>query len=206
MKRFPLKYLLPFGLCFSISFDALLPAVLAQNVPARISLVVVEGQGVTSGIRQRVSKDPVVMVEDDDHRPVPGVAVVFALPVSGTSGEFTNGSKNLAVVTDNDGRATASGLKTNQIPGKLQIYVTASYHGLRARTLITQLVEAPAGTNAQVPQVQPSKSGSGKWKWVVLGLAAGGGAGAGIYFGLHGSSSPSPIAIGTGTVTFGGPR
>ena len=93
------------------------------------------------------------------------------------------------------------GLRTNQIPGKLQIYVTASYHGLRARTLITQFVEAPAGTNAKVPQVQPSKS-SGKWKWVVLGVAAGAGAGAGIYFGLHGSS-PSPISIGTGPVTFG---
>jgi hypothetical protein len=203
MKRHPLKCLLPLGLCFSISFDALLPAAFAQIVPARINLVVVEGEGATSPIRQRVTTDPVVQVEDDDHRPVAGASVVFALPVSGTSGEFVNGSKNLAVVTDNDGRAAARGLRTNQIPGKLQIYVTASYHGLRARALITQFVEAPAGTTAKTPEVH-SKS-SGKWKWVILGVAAAGGAGAGIYFGTR-SSSPSPISISTGTIVFGSPR
>jgi hypothetical protein len=205
MKRHLLKSLLPLGLCFSIFLDGLLPAAIAQNVPARISLVVVEGQGVTNTIHQRVAKDPVVQIEDDDHRPVAGAAVVFALPVAGTSGEFINGSKTLTAVTDNDGLAVARGLKTNQVPGKLQIYVTASYHGLRARTLVTQFVEAPAGTNVKVPEIQPAKSG-GKWKWVVLGIVAAGGAGAGVYFGRNTSSSSSPISIGTGPIVFGSPR
>ena len=48
------------------------------------------------------------------------------------------------MVTESTGLAVVRGLKTNQVPGKLQIYVTASYRGLRARTLITQFIEGPA--------------------------------------------------------------
>src|SRR5204862_7661711 len=104
----------------------------------RIELVVMQGEGVTTGVRQRVAHDPVVKLEDDDHRPIAGAAVVFALPVSGASGEFFNGAKNLTAVTDENGLAVARGLRTNDVPGKLQIYVTASYRGLRARALIGQ--------------------------------------------------------------------
>ena len=140
------------GLCLLI-YDATSQAVLAQNIPARIDILVVSGDGATSGIRQRVTQDPAIRIEDDDHRPIAGVPVVFALPVSGTSGEFANGAKTLAVLTDKSGLATAHGLRTNDVPGKLQIYVTASFHGLRARTLINQNVEAPAGTKAPVREV-----------------------------------------------------
>ena len=202
MKRYLLKNLLPLGLWLLV--DALLPAVFAQNVPARIDIVVVEGEGVTTPARQR-ARDIVVRVDDDDHRPVADVAVVFALSASGTTGEFSNGSQTLTVMTDKNGLATARGIRTNDIPGRLQIYVTASYHGLRARTLINQFVEATPGTKAKPQEVQTAKS-SGKWKWVVLGIAAAGGAGAGVYFGVHNSSPPTPISIGTGTVTFGSPR
>jgi hypothetical protein len=198
-----LNSLLPLGLSLAISLNGLVPAALAQNIPAGISIVVVEGEGITSGIRQRVARDPVVKVEDDDRQPVGGAAVVFVLPVSGTSGEFTDGSKTLTVVTDKNGLAAARGLRTNQVPGELQIYVTASYQGLRARTLITQFVEAAPGEKVAPPELQTSKSG-GKWKWVVLGIAAAGGAGAGLYFGRN--NSPSPISISTGTVVFGSPR
>ena len=107
-------------------------------------------------------------------------------------------------MTDKNGQAAAPGLKTNEVPGKLQIYVTASYRGLRARALINQLVEAPPGSKSPTPAMQTSKSG-GKWKWVMLGIAAAGGAGAGIYFGTHNSDSTSgssPISISTGTSCF----
>ena len=187
-----------------VAFDGLLPAARAQSSLARIDIVVMQGEGLNSMVRQRVAQDPVVKIEDDDHRPVAGAAVVFALPISGTSGEFLNGAKTLTVVTDKDGLATARGLRTNDIPGKLQIYVTASYHGLRARTLITQSVEAAPGTRARVPELQAPRSG-GKWKWVVLGMAAAAGAGAGVYFGTR-NSSGSPISITAGAVSFGSPR
>ena len=195
MKRHLFEILLPLGLCFSAA---------AQNVPARIGIVAVEGEGATSGVRQRVTQDPVVRVEDDDHRPVAGAAVVFALPVSGPSGEFVNGSRNLTVVTDQDGLATARGLHTNDVPGKLQIYVTASYRGLRARALISQSIEAAPGQKTRTPEMKTSKSGSA-WKWVALGVAAAGGAGAGLYFSHH-QTTASPTSITAGTVVFGSAR
>jgi hypothetical protein len=200
MKRHFFTSLLLMGFCFPGA---------AQLIPARLSISVVEGEGATTGLRQRVAKDPVILVEDDDHRPIAGAAVVFALPVSGASGEFVNGSKNYTVVTGADGLATAVGLKTNDSPGKLQIYVTASYRGMRARALINQTIEAPAGAKPRTAEVKSSHS-SGKWKWVLLGVAAAGGAGAGIYSQQHNKNStaaaPNTISITTGTVVFGSAR
>ncbi len=203
MKQHLWKSILPLGLTFLISFPAL--PVYAQNLPARIEIVVVEGQGVVSGARQRLAHDPVIRVEDDDHRSIVGATVSFALPLSGASGEFLNGSKTLTVITDKSGQAAAHGIRTNDVPGTLQIYVTATYRTLRARALINQVIEGvpPA---ARTPDFRTVKSsGGGKWKWVLLGIAAGGGAGAGIYFGTHGGS-PSPISINAGSVAFGSPR
>jgi len=203
MKHFLWKSFLPLALCFLLIVNWL-PVAVAQTLPARIDIVVVQGEGATTTVRQRVSQDPAVRVEDDDHHPVTGAAVVFALPVSGTSGEFANGSKTLTLVTDKNGLAEAHGLKTNEVPGKLQIYVTASFHTLRARTLINQNVEAAPGAKVRNPDLQTSKSG-GKWKWILLGVAAAGGAGAGVYFGTRGGSS-SPVSISTGAVAFGSPH
>lgn len=209
MKHYFRESLLSLALCFLILFDGLPPA-FAQDAPGHIEIVVVEGEGAASGLRQRASHDPLVRIEDDDHRPVAGAVVVFALPVSGTTGEFSNGSKSLTMVTDKTGQAAAPGLKTNEVPGKLQIYVTASYRGLRARTLINQSVEAPPGAKTPPPTIRTSSSGS-KWKWIVLAMAAAGGAGAGLYLRSNGSSSStspgnSAVSISTGTIAFGSPR
>lgn len=204
MNGYLLKALLSISLAFLISIDGLSTAAYAQNVPVRIEIVVVEGEGVTSRVHQRVAHDPVVRVEDDDHRPVAGAAVVFALPTSGTTGEFPNNSKSLTVLTDKNGQAAAHGLKAGETPGKLQIYTTASFHGLHARNYINQFIEAVPGTKVQEKTVQTSGSG-GKWKWVVLGIVGAGGAGAGVYFGRHTSPS-SPVSISTGAVVFGSPR
>ena len=173
------------------------------DLPARIRIVVVEGEGARSAIRQRAARDPVVVIEDDDHRPIAGAVVVFGLPVSGTSGEFSNGSKSQTMMTDKSGQAVAHGLRANEVPGKLQIYVSASYRALHARTMINQRVEGPAG-KVWGPDSQVSSSDR-KWKWVVLGVIAAGGAGAGVHFAMHQANS-SPLSITPGTVVVGGPR
>jgi len=203
MKQHLWKGQLSWALSLILSIAAPLPLARAQDGPLHINLVVVEGEGATNGARQRVARDPVVRVEDDDHRPVAGAAVAFVLPVSGASGEFVNGGRNLSVVTDQSGLAIAHGLRTNGVPGKLQIYVTASFRGMRARTMVNQTVAATPGMKL-APESRTSNSG-GKWKWVILGVAAAGGAGAGIYFGTH-SSSPSAIPISAGSVVFGSPK
>ncbi len=185
-------------------------ALWAQSMPKEIGLVVVEGEGVVNRLRQRAAHDPAVRVEDDEHRPIAGAAVVFTLPVSGTTGEFTNGSKNLTVVTNHDGLAVAQGLKTNDVPGKLQIHVTASYRGLRARTLVNQFTLAPSGTDTG------RKTGGHGKTWAVLAVlgaaAAAGGAVAATHKGTTTTSSspsappvPAAITISPGSGTVGAP-
>ena len=201
-----LEELLPLGLCCLLSFQLQFPAAFAQTLPTRIDLVVMEGEGAINNVRQRVTRDPVVRVEDENHRPVVGAAVVFTLPASGPSGEFSNGSKTLTVVTDDEGTATAHGLKINQVSGKLQIYVTASYRGLRTRTLINQVSQGGAGVQ--------SHGGSGKLIAIlaVVGAAAAGGAVLATRKGSTTSATPStptgvtPIGITPGTPTLSPPR
>ncbi len=195
----------------NILFPALLlslsvtPNVRAQNLPTRIQVVVVAGEGLTTNVHERVAHDPTVRVEDDDHRPVAGAVVAFALPISGASGEFINGVKNVSVTTSDDGIAVARGMRTNDIPGKLQIYVTASYRGLRDRALINQIVAAIPGSKPPTTEAHSGKSG-GKLKWILLGIAAAGGAGAAAYALTTRSSSPTPVSINTGTIVFGSPH
>ena len=190
------------GLCVLLTLGGLLPVAKAQNAPGRIDIVVVEGEGASIAIRQHPTQDPAVRVEDEDHRPVANVAVVFTLPLAGASGEFANGSKTLTVLTDQNGVAAARGIRANGIPGKLPIYITATYRGVRARALINMTVEAPPGVK---PDLTSEKS-SGKWKWILLGVAVAGGIGAGAYLYANRSSSSSPISVSAGSVVFGNPR
>jgi len=174
--------------------------------PTRIDLVVTAGEGATTGTNQRTTQDPAVRVEDQDHKPLNGAIVTFNLPVSGTSGEFEKGAKNVSVTTGSDGVATARSLRTNEVPGRLQILVTASYRGQTARGLITQTVEGVPGQKAK-------GGGGGSSKlWIILvvvAAAAGGGAYAATHSGGSGTPStpvtPTPppaigITPGTGTV------
>ena len=181
------------------------PPLTAQETPppAELNIVVVEGEGAINHVRQRASRDPMVRIEDENHRPLTGATVVFTLPTDGASGEF-NGSKSTTLVTDKQGQVTARGLKVNQVPGQLQIHVNASYQGVRARTTITQF-------NMQVPGVKAG--GSGK---VIAILAIVGGAAAGGAFAAMHKSGTSPssatvspaaaIIITPGASTVGPPR
>src|SRR5579885_3071831 len=107
------------------------PAIAAQAdaPPSSIELTVLQGEGALNGLGQRATQEPVVEVRDQSKRPLSGAAVVFTLPTQGPSGEFGKGSKTLTVLTDDSGRAVASGLRVNKISGKLEIHVNASYKG-----------------------------------------------------------------------------
>lgn len=190
-------------------FLLIVPSLPAQTIPSVLNLVVVEGEGAVNNIRRRVAREPIVRVEDENHRPIAGAAVVFTLPTEGATGEFGNGSKTLTVMSDSRGEAKAEGLRMNGLPGKVPIHVTASYRGLSAREMITQSSVVPPG---EKPSQESSGHGHGSLIAViaVIGAAAAGG---GAYFALHGKSSSSsntpstpttPTAIGitpgTGTI------
>lgn len=195
------------GLSAVICVQLVLPPAYAQNPPAELNIVVVDGEGAINNVGQKALHDPVVRVEDENHKPVSGAAVVFTVPTEGASGEFAKGDKSLVVTTDHQGQATAQGLKVNQVAGRLQIHVTASYRGKTARTNITQFNMAVPGKKAG--------GGSGKKVAIILviaGAAAGGGIAAATLGGGKSSppvSPPTPvpsITITPGTGTIGPPH
>lgn len=174
--------------------------------PREMNLIVVEGEGQTMNIGEHARKLPMVRVEDENHKPIVGAAVIFTLPTEGATGDF-GGSKTLTVMTDNRGQAAAKGLRVNQVPGKLPIYVNASYRGLTQRVTITEYIAATPGA-----KVGGGGHSSGKIIAIlaIVGAAAAGGA----YYATHsgGSSAsvtppptpPTPIGITPGTGTIGG--
>jgi hypothetical protein len=172
-----------------------------------LRITIVEGDGAINNIRQRVNREPVVQVEDENRRPIAGAVVVFFLPDQGPSGTFVNGSKTLTVTTDDMGRASARGIRFNNQVGEMQMRVTASYQGLVASAVITQNnIAGPATAGAAAGGM----SAGTKALITILVIGAAAGAGAGIYLGTHnGSSSPAPvpsIVLTPGTPTVGGPK
>ena len=177
----------------------------SQQAITGLSITIVEGEGAINNVRQRVNREPIVQVEDNNRKPVAGAVVVFLLPDSGASGTFTDGSRMLMTVTDNQGRASARGIRPNAQSGPMVIRVTASFQGLTASSVITQ-------TNAAAAAAASSAGLSTAAKWAIILGIAGGAAAAGIVIATHGGSStpgtstPPPIVITPGTPTVGGPQ
>jgi hypothetical protein len=182
----------------------LVMAVIAVAQGTAIRIEVLEGQGAINNITRKTAWEPAVQVLDEAGAPVAGATVTFVLPAVGASGQFADGSRVLAMQTDENGRAVASGLRPNNVVGQFEIRVTATHSGATANVTITQ-------TNAA-----PAEAPSGKSKrYLILGLVGAGIAGgvlaavAGGGGSSNGGSSPPPANPGTvtpGTPGFGPPQ
>jgi hypothetical protein len=191
------------SLVLLISLNLLRAPAWAQ-APTGLSINIVEGEGAINNIRQRVNREPIVQVEDQNHKPIAGAVVIFFLPDSGASGAFPDGSHMLMTVTDNQGRATARGIRPNNQSGPMQIRVTASFQGLTASSAITQTNLAGAATASGFAGLSTAA------KLVIILGIAGGAAAAGAIVATHtgGSSSsapPSTVTLSPGTPSVGGP-
>jgi hypothetical protein len=174
--------------------------------PSKLNLVIVEGEGAINNIRQRVAREPIVQVEDENHRPIAGAAVTFALPKLGASGTFANGSQFVTVVTDASGRAAAGAFTPNGVAGAMKISVTASYQGQTATATVSQtnaLAGAAAGGGAGLSTTTIG---------VIAGVAVA--AGVGIIVGMRKPGPPPPpppppvglqIGLNQGGITIGRP-
>ena len=172
-----------------------------QGAP-KLEIVIVEGDGAINNIKERTVREPVIEVDDENHKPIAGAAVVFFLPNQGPGGTFFDGTKSLTVTTDAQGRATVRGIKFNNLSGQMQIRVTASSSGQTATAVITQTnvvgVASGAGLSTTAKVL------------IIVGIAAG--AAVGAVLATRGSSSSSsgtpsapPITITAGTPTVGAP-
>jgi hypothetical protein len=162
--------------------------------PAKLNIVILEGEGAINNIRQRVARESIVQVEDENHRPVGGAIVTFFLPDQGASGVFTNGSRSLTITTDQSGKAVAR-FRPNQIHGNMQMRVNASYKSLTANSVINQ--SSVVGAAAAGGLI------SGKVLALIIAGAAGA-ATAGAIIATRGNGAPTMITPGTPTV--GAPR
>jgi len=161
----------------------------ADAQTAAIRIVVQEGQGAINNIQQHHAKEPVIQVLHEDNEPVVGASVSFQLPDSGPGGTFNDNAKILTVQTDDKGQAVAHGLKPNDIAGRFQIRVTASYHGQTASAVVAQINAEPAA----------AKSGNGKMFLILAIVGGAAAAGAAVALGHKGSSASTPVAVGVTT-------
>jgi len=190
------------SLCFLLAGCLALPlppALSAQEPAHKLNLVIVEGDGAINNIRQRTAREPIVQVEDENHRPVAGAAVLFLLPSRGAGGTFADGSHSLTVVTDSQGRAAVHGFTPNNIKGQFQIQVTASMNGATASAAISQsnaVAAAAGGTTV-------AAAGMSTKLIVILAVVAAAAAGGAVYAVTHtGGGNSAATTTGT-TITAG---
>jgi hypothetical protein len=174
------------------------------QAPTGLSINIVEGEGAINNIRQRVNREPIVQVEDQNRKPVAGAVVVFLLPENGASGTFADGSRMLMTVTDNQGRAVARGIRPNAQSGPMQIRVTANFQGLSASSVITQTNLAAAAAASGFAGLSLAAKLA-----IILGVA-GGAAATGAIIATHtggggGTPAPSTVTLSPGTPSVGAP-
>jgi hypothetical protein len=195
------------ALLAAMMFLPLASGAAAQDTGLKLNLVVVEGEGGINNIRQRTTREPIVQVEDENHKPVAGAVVVFTLPSQGAGGAFAGGQHTLTVMTDSQGRAVARGFTPNHIQGQYQIHVNASYNGQTASTAISQ-------SNAVAGAAGGAAATGISAKLIVILAVAGAAAAGGAYYATHSGNgngansgtSPSVVTISPGTGTVGPPR
>lgn len=114
-----------------VAFSMLLclSAAARQIDPSSFHIAILDGEGALNNIQGRVAREPVVQVEDKDHKPVAGAYVEFDTPSNGAGASFANGSTHFATTTNTDGLATASGLRNNGLTGGFVIVVHVAYQG-----------------------------------------------------------------------------
>jgi len=183
------------------------PPVRAQAPePQQLTISILEGEGAINNIRQRTAREAIVQVQDENHKPVAGVAVTFFLADHGASGVFSNGSRSLTVMTDTNGQAAMRGMVPNNMAGKMEIRVSARLGNLNADAVINQ-------TNVAGAAAAGGAAISGKVIALIVVIAAGAAVGA-IVATHGGGSSPSTtpttpttpaVVITPGTPTVGHP-
>jgi hypothetical protein len=172
-----------------------------QPAPATLNIVIVEGEGAINSVRQRVAREPVVQVEDENHKPVAGAAITFLLPNQGAGASFANGAKSLTVLTDDKGQAVARGLRPNNVNGQYQVRVNASFRGQTANTTVNQTnsitAAAVAGGISAKLLIILAVAGAAVAGGVVAATNGGGG---------NNTPAATPTVLTPGTPTVGAPR
>jgi hypothetical protein len=165
----------------------------APAAPGKLFIQVLEGEGALNDIRGRTAREPIVQIEDENHKPIAGALVIFTSPSSGASATFSNGLTTFQTTTLEDGRAVATGFKPNGISGSYQIQVHATSGNLSSVSVINQTNVKPSSTNsAHATRAFPAKA------IAIIAVVAAGAAVAGILATRNGQHSDTLSATTPG--------
>jgi hypothetical protein len=147
-----------------------------QLQPAAFHIAIIDGEGALNNVEGRLAREPIVQVEDQNHKRVAGAYVAFDVPSSGPGAAFPNGATHLVAVTDANGQAVARGLTNNGIPGQFDIQVHVTYQGQTVATTAIHQINVCANVARISPSLNrnlPAKTPSAPLSEGVLGLAVG---------------------------------
>ena len=167
----------------------------SPGAPRELHIVILEGEDALNNLRQRTAREPIVQVQDENHKPVAGAAILFAIhgSSSGAGGTFA-GATTLSVHTDAAGQAVATGFHPNSVSGKYEIEVLATVGALTATILMHEQNVTPAEMNAsKVTHGIPKKT------WITGGTIAVG-VGTVIAFAVVNGNHGATITPGAGGV------
>ena len=158
---------------------AIVPATAQESAEvAALNIIVLQAEGSLNNIKTGTAREPIVRVEDRNHKPIAGAIVTFTAPQQGASGTFFNDAKTLQTVTDLRGEAVGRGFHPNHVTGQFRIQVSASYDGQIARNVINQSNIAGGGGGGAGGNT--TVLGLSTKAWIIVGIAAAGAVGAGV--------------------------
>jgi hypothetical protein len=185
------------------SDDAQSPATPGQVAPLpKLFIQVIDGEGAVNNIKARTAREPVVEVDDQNHKPVAGALVTFFVSNQGGAGASFGNQQTLTLMTDASGRARAQGFHTNGQSGNYAIEVTATYAGQIAKMLISE-TNASGSSSGNSSSISTKHIGvfSGKGLLIIGAVAAA--TTFGVVYAVTRDNTPT-ATIGTGgTVTVG---
>lgn len=179
------------------------PPLAAQEAQGGLRITIVEGDEAILNVRQRVSREAIIQVEDENRRPVAGALVTLTAPRDGASAIFSNGLNNITLTTDDAGRVVVRNIRPNSAPGKYSIRVNAVKEGMRGTAQIQMsniAVAAVAGGISAKVLAFLLIAGAGAAAGTVAATRGGNGGGA------AGPGITPPTTITPGTPTVGPPR
>ena len=160
--------------------------------PKALFITILEGEGELNDIRARTAREPIVQVEDENHKPVAGALVLFAIPKGGAAAANFSGLSSLTVRTGADGRAIGRGFHVTRHTGNFEIAVTATVATVEVAAVIHETNFAKGGKLYNYTANHPTLT------TVIVGL--GGVAVAGTVIALETQPGATTITAGTGTV------
>jgi len=141
----------------------------AAPAPRELHIVILDGEGALNNIRQRTAREPIVQVQDENHKPVAGAIVLFFIHSGSTgAGATFGGATSLSVTTGADGEARATGLRPNNSSGQYAISVEATFGAMVTTAVINQANELGMSTSTG----KLVRHGLSPRNWLIIGGVA----------------------------------